>query len=205
MRWRVVVSITYGVTATGHIAEIGLKAAGKSHLGFVVSPALWGLNYASTSAKPSSVDISLWIVGLRGGPLALASLVLGYIKSLVDDDMERKAKAAIRQEPQLYRKNIVPLAGGWGPPSALAARVAEQGGTAWRNPNGIWLSIVTKDRLLVPNYQPASSVAILRPVYPSQRTKQGRFVWTDKLNAPVAQRSTLQDPNAPPPPLRQPT
>ena len=74
--------------------------------------------------KTRYCDISLWIVGLRGGPLALASLVLGYIKSLVDDDMERKAKAAIRQEPQLYRKNIVPLAGGWGPPSALAAAVA---------------------------------------------------------------------------------
>ena len=83
-------------TTGGTIASIGLEQAGKKVAGVLVTPATWAVNYAVEGSTPGAVDIGIWLSGLISAP---ASIVTGFIKAAVDDDINRKLALVQAKEP----------------------------------------------------------------------------------------------------------
>jgi hypothetical protein len=164
----------------GHLAEIGLARAGAAPLGAIISPATWVYNYKTQGSAPSSVELAFWGVSLAGGIFAPVSLAVSYIKSLVDDDIQRKVIEARKTEKDSpYSPGILAVTG-WGPPSSIAATFARSGGVAWQHDNGVWLSIVDGNGRLIPNFKPKKYRAIVRPVWPLKAAGDGYRI-TDKF------------------------
>lgn len=169
-------------TASGHLAAIGLERIGHGPLGNMLTPATWTYNWKTQGSTPSSVDVGYWAVSLGGGIFAPVGIAISYLKSLVDDDMQRKVLAVRDSEAQSpYRQGILALAG-WGPPSALAAAFAKSGGTAWQHHNGVWVTVVDGKGKMISNFRPTVFRAIVRPVWPLQAARGGGgLVITDKF------------------------
>jgi hypothetical protein len=169
-------------TAAGHLAAIGLERIGRGPLGAVISPATWAYNYNTQGSVPSSVDVGYWCVSLGGGIFGPVSLAASYIKSLVDDDLQRKVLEVRRSESSSPYSNGILALTGWGPPSSLAAQFASAGGTAWQHHNGAWVSIVDGTGKMIPNFRPSCYSAIVHPVWPLRAAPGGTgFVITDKF------------------------
>jgi hypothetical protein len=168
-------------TAGGHLAAIGLEKLGKGPVGAVISPATWLYNYKAQGSKPSSVDVSYWGISLAGGIFAPVALAAAYVKSLVDDDLQRKVLEVRRSEAgSPFNQGILALTG-WGPPSSFAGKFANAGGTTWQHSNGLWVSVVDGKGRMIPNFRPSVYTAIVRPIWPLQAAPGGGYMTTDKF------------------------
>ena len=163
------------------LAVMGLDKVGKKMAGKLLTPAVWGANYAVNGKTPGKVDLGLFGTGLLGGASGPASIVTGIVKAVVDDDLEQKLKVVRSSEKQEFRDDIKAAYNFSSAPAAInAMTIASLGGTAWQHPNGLWVYITDKNSHLVPNFQPQKFVRKYRPVWPLQSMGAGKFRFTSK-------------------------
>lgn len=160
------------------IASIGLEKAGQKIGGILVTPAVWVVNYKVNGSTPDKVDLGIWGAGFAG-PFGLASsIVTGTVKSAVDDYVDVRLQEIRSGEPGPVRPYIFPCDDyGFMAPQINATKVAADGGTAWKHPNGLWVYVTTSDGLLVTDYKPAKATIIYQPVHPLQKNRNGKLRW----------------------------
>jgi len=162
-------------TTGGTIASIGLEQAGKKVAGVLVTPATWAVNYAVEGSTPGAVDIGIWLSGLISAP---ASIVTGFIKAAVDDDINRKLALVQAKEPHPMAQYIKACYNfGMASPAINAMTIANSGGTAWITSVGLWVYITDAKGQLVGDYQPQEFVTMYRPKHPYRATSTGGFAW----------------------------
>lgn len=162
-------------STSGTIASIGLEQTGKRVAGILITPATWALNNAVNGSTPNGVDIGIWLSGFFSGP---ASIATGTIKSLVDDDIDRKLQQVRSKEPVKYARFIQACYNyGASSTSINAMTIANKGGTAWITSVGLWVYITDAEGKLVADYEPREYVTQYRPRKPYKRKSSGGFDW----------------------------
>lgn len=162
-------------TTGGSIASIGLEQAGKKVAGALVTPATWVLNNVTDGSTPGVVDIGIWLSGFLSAP---ASIVTGFVKAMVDDDIGRKLALIQAKEPPKYARFIKACYNyGIASPSINAMTIANKGGTAWITSVGLWVYISDIRDNLVADYQPQEFITMYRPVKPYRQRSSGGFDW----------------------------
>ncbi len=162
-------------TISGTIAAIGLEKVGQKTAGVLVTPAVWVLNYSADGSKPSGVDAGIYASGFLS---AGASVAVSLMKSVLDDDLQRKFEMATKSEPPKYAPFIKTCYHFASNPQLInAQRIASKGGTAWMHSNGLWLYITDSRGNMVADYKPKSAVKVYQPVYPFQRNNNGSLIW----------------------------
>ncbi|ARU57944.1 hypothetical protein OLMES_3924 [Oleiphilus messinensis] len=162
------------LTAGGSLASISMEKGGSAFLGNSVTPAVWVLNYLTYDKKPDSVDLALYATGLAGGAAVPASISVGILKSMVDDDIQRKLNQVRESEPEQQRQFIKPcFYEGFSGASISAMTIASKGGTAWLNQNGLWVYITDAKGRHIVDYSPRKFVKKLSPKLPLQKTSTG--------------------------------
>lgn len=122
----------------------------------------------------SVTDVGIWIAGFFSAP---ASIATGFVKAIVDDDINRKLSLVQAKEPSQYASFIKACYNyGSASPSINAMTIANRGGTAWITSVGLWVYITDADvleEMLVEVLAPTSNAYIawtaIRYATPSAR------------------------------------
>lgn len=162
-------------STSGSIASIGLEQTGKKIAGVLVTPATWAVNHIVDGSKPSVTDVGICIAGFFSAP---ASIATGFVKAIVDDDINRKLSLVQAKEPSQYASFIKACYNyGSASPSINAMTIANRGGTAWITSVGLWVYITDADDHLVADYEPREYVSMYRPKKPYRAKASGGFDW----------------------------
>lgn len=162
-------------SSLGTIASMALEKVGQKVAGVFITPAVWTLNYGVDGSKPGVVDVGLYAAGFFS---AGAATVVGLFKSHMDDDMNKKLEVIRSKENPKYApfiKNCYSF--GYAPAAVNAQKVASLGGTAWKDPIGLWVYITDAKGRMVKDYKPKSYTVMLQPKTPLQVGKNGELVW----------------------------
>lgn len=149
--------------------------------GNAVQPVVWVLDARANGNTPDKVDAGLWVFGLFGGIASGAAFVTGLVKAFVDDNTRQKLEEVRRSEPAARREFIHACVnrGGQGRQFNNAMKVAMQGGTAWKHPNGLWVFITDAAGRLIVDYEPQQADEILGPTLPLKEVRGG-YQWTQR-------------------------
>lgn len=162
-------------STSGTIASIGLEKVGQKAAGYMVTPAVWVLNYSTQGSTPDKTDMAIWATGFIS---AGASIAVGLVKAVVDDDMDTRVREIQSKENSTYSPYIKAcFRYGSAAPQINAMKIASSGGTAWRAPNGLWVYLTDAEGKLVSDFTPNSYVELYRPQQPLTKARAGGLVW----------------------------
>ena len=165
-------------SVSGTIASMGLTKIGRPIAGVIVTPAVWVLNYSTQGATPDKVDAGLFGFGFISAP---ASITVGLVKAVVDDDMGKKLREIQAGEDSAYSRFIKPCYSyASSAPQINATTIASRGGTAWKHQNGLWVYITDAKGRLVNDFKPRKAVVIYQPKIPMIKGINGRILWEAK-------------------------
>jgi len=159
----------------GTVVSMTLNKAGKKAIGNMVTPAIWLYDYQKSGKTPDTIDWGIFASGALSAP---ASFITGLVKSVVDDEIETKLKHVQSLEPKLYRSHIRTCYDYAAFPSKInAMKIAEQGGTAWHHPIGIWVYILDENGAYVADYKPVNPTIVYRPDLPLKKGLNNGYRW----------------------------
>lgn len=161
-------------SSVGTIASMALEKAGQKVAGVLVTPAVWTLNYGVDGSRPGVVDVGLYAAGFFS---AGAATVVGLFKSLMDDEMNKKLEIIRSRENQKYAPFIKNCYNFSASPAPInAQKVASLGGTAWKDPIGLWVYITDVKGRMVKDFKPKLYTVMYQPKHPL-RMQNGKLVW----------------------------
>lgn len=161
-------------TVAGTIASMGLEKAGQKVAGVLVTPAVWAINYGADGSQPNAIDIGIYASGFIS---SVGGLAVGVVKSIVDDDMNKKLAIIQAKENPKYAPFIQSCYSFSSSAAAINAQIiASLGGTAWKDPIGLWVYITDARGMMIKDFKPKSYVMLYQPK-PSLVKKNGKFIW----------------------------
>lgn len=160
------------------IAAVGIQKVAGRVAGAFVQPAVGALDHAANDTGPDGLDVGLYALGLLGSFVGIAAAGTGIVKSLVDDDTRRRLEQARACERSGARRFVLACIDyGYAGQGINAMNVAQDGGTAWRHPNSLWVYITDAKGRLVCDYKPEVATEIYQPILPLRPVGDGKFRW----------------------------